>query len=158
MSTVFSVADWKFQVDTRSTAEHTVKNSTDHCLCAYCRNYYETVDLAYPRLRQVLGKFGITMEGPSELMPLEPAIVLACYRVKGKILQSGDTRIYVDDVRIFPEAGDEESFLLWVGAMALPWVQEEPMEDVLSPANEPEFLDRMARKWMELTEEDLICS
>lgn len=155
---VLTVADWQFRVDVDATEKWTLQNSTDHCLCAYCRNYYETVDLAHPRLRSVLGTFGITLEGPSELMPLEPTVLLACYRVQGTILQSGNTRIHVDNVRIFPEVGDEESFLLWIGAMELPWVQNEPVEEVLSPANEPGFLDRMARKWMELTELDLIVS
>lgn len=155
---VLTIADWKFRADIAATTERTILNSTDHCLCAYCRNYYETVDLAHPRLRQVLGKFGIIMEGPSEVMPLEPTVLLACYRVQGEILQYGTTRICVDDVRIFPEPGDGESFLLWVGAMELPWVQDEAVEDVMSPANEPEFLDRMARKWMELTEEDILYS
>lgn len=155
---VLTIADWQFQVDPVSTTQRTIQNSTDHCLCAYCRNYYDTVDAAHPRLRQVLGKFGITMEGPSEVMPLEPTIILACYRVQGQILRKGETRIYVDNVRLFPEEGDDESFLLWVGAMELPWVQDEPVEDVLSPANDPEFLERMARKWMALTEEDIVFS
>ncbi len=155
---VVTIADWQFRVDAHSTTERTIRYSTDHCLCAYCRNYYETVDMSHPRLRPVLGKFGITMEGPSEVMPLEPNVVLACYRVTGEIIRKGETRIYVDDVRIFPESGEEGTFLLWVGAMVLPWMQDEPMEDVLSPANEPEFLERMARKWMELTEDDLIFS
>lgn len=155
---VLTITDWQFRVDVPSTTEHTIRNSMDHCLCAYCRNYYETVDLAQPRLRKVLGKFGITMEGPSEVMPLEPTVILACYRVQGEILQWGNTRIYVDDVPIFPEAGDRDSFLLWIGAMELPWTQAEPVEEVLSPANEPEFLDRMARKWMELTEEEIVFS
>lgn len=154
----FSIADWQFRVDTAATAERTIRNSLDHCLCGYCRNYYETVDRAHPRLCAVLGKFGISLEGPSELMPLEPNVILACYRVQGQILHQGNTRIFVDDVRIFPEAGDENSFFLWIGAVVVPWVQDEPMEDVLSPANEPEFLDRMALKWMELTEEETILS
>lgn len=155
---ILSIADWKFRVDVASTTERTIQNSLDHCLCPYCRNYYETVDITHPRLRQVLGKFGIAMEGPSEIMPLEPDVILACYRVQGAIEQFGETRIYLDEVRIFPEAGDQTSFFLWVGALTLPWVQEEAMEDVISPANEPEFLERMARKWLELTETDLILS
>lgn len=155
---LLTIADWKFLVDPDSTTARTISYSTDHCLCAYCRNYYDTVSSAYPMVCKVLGKFGIALEGPNEVMPLEPNVILACYRVTGEILQKGNTRLHVDGVGIFPEPGEEGTFLLWVGAMILPWVQDEPMEDVISPANQPEFLDRMTRKWLELTEEDLIMS
>ena len=153
-----AIADWAFRVNTTATLERTTSYSTDHCLCAYCRNYYENMDGANPRLRGVLDKFGIYMEGPCEVMPLEGNVILACYRVDGEILSFGKTHIFVDDVRIFPEAGENGTFLFWIGAMVLPWTQDEPMEDVLSPANEPEFLDRMARKWMELTDSDFMLS
>lgn len=155
---IITIADWEFDIDTAATTVRTMQYSTDHCTCAYCRNYYETVDLAQPRLRQVLGKFGITMEGPCELMPLEPNIMLACYRVDGSIIRFGKTRIYVDDVRLTPEPSDNGTFLLWVGEMVLPWHQQEAMEDVISPANQPEFLERMAQKWAELNESDFILS
>lgn len=158
MTDILTIADWRFRVDISATTHQTVLYSTDHCLCAYCRNYYETVDLAHPRLRQVLAKFGIQLEGPCEVMPLEPDVILACYRVTGSILKKGNLHLYVDDVQLFPEEENADSFLLWVGAMELPWVQEEKAEDVLSPANEPEFLDRMARKWLELTGGELIFS
>jgi len=153
-----TIADWEFSVDTEATLIRTMQYSTDHCTCAYCRNYYEAVDLAQPRLRPVLGKFGIALEGPCELMPLEPNIMLACYRVDGNIRKQGQTHIYVDDVRITPEAGEDGTFLLWVGEMALPWLQEENMEDVISPANQPEFMDRMAEKWAQLHEDDYMIS
>lgn len=153
-----TIADWEFSVNVDATLEHTTKNSTDHCTCAYCRNYYESVDIAHPRLRPVLAKFGIALEGPSELMPLEPTLMLACYRVHGEIFHRGEARIHVDDVPLIPEPEGKGTFLLWVGEMALPWLQEEAMEDVISPANQPDFLERMARKWMELTASDLILS
>ena len=146
---IITIADWEFDVDPEATLIRTMQYSTDHCTCAYCRNYYETIDEVQPRLRPVLGKFGIAMEGPCELMPLEPNIMLACYRVDGAILKSGQTRIFVDDVRIAPEPGENGTFLLWVGEVVLPWNQNEPMEDVISPANQPEFLDRMAKKVLE---------
>ena len=141
-----TIADWEFSVDTEATLIRTMQYSTDHCTCAYCRNYYEAVDQAQPRLRAVLGKFGIAMEGPCELMPLEPNIMLACYRVDGAIARHGQTHIYVDDVRITPETEKDGTFLLWIGEMVLPWLQTEPVEDVISPANQPEFLERMAKK------------
>lgn len=158
MMEVLSIADWRFRVDIAATQEHTLRNSLDHCLCPYCRNFYENLDFAQPRLRQVLAKFGVLAEGPSEVMPLEHNVILACYRVTGSIQNMGKLRLYVDDVQLFPEPSDEGSFLLWVGAMELPWTQEEAPEDVISPANQPEFLDRMAAKWLELTEADTIYS
>ena len=42
---------------------------------------------------------------------------------------------------------DDETFLLWVGEMRLPWLQTEAVEDVVSPANLPEFLSRMQEVW-----------
>lgn len=158
MAVTITIADWEFSVDTEATLIRTMQYSTDHCTCAYCRNYYETLDMAHPRLRPVLGKFGIAVEGPCELMPLEPNVMLACYRVDGTIISRGQTRIYVDDVSITPEEGENGTFLLWVGEMVLPWIQEEAMEDVISPANQPEFLERMAQKWAQLHEDDYIIS
>ena len=46
------------------------------------------------------------------------------------------------------ETADETSFFLWAGEMLLPWLQEEPEEDVISPANLPEFLLRMEEVWL----------
>ena len=126
-------------------------------MCAYCRNYYETVDLAHPTLRPFLKQFGAVIEGPSEVMPLEPTLVLVCYRITGQILQTG-TKIHVDGVPIHPEPGDGETFLLWAGQMQLPWAQNEPEEDVISPANQPEFLQRMQEKWAQLNGFEIIYS
>ena len=153
-----SIADWQFRVDRDSTQDYTMKCSTDHCLCPYCRNFYETVDAAHPRLRSVLDGFGIFLDGPCEVMPLEHNLILAAYRITGTIAQTGKLRLYVDDVPLIPEAGENGTFLLWVGPMELPWTQEIAPEDVISPANEPEFLERMAAKWMELSGDDRISS
>ena len=40
-------------------------------------------------------QFGVNLEGPSELMPFEPTLMLACYRVDGQILQWGKTPLSV---------------------------------------------------------------
>ena len=149
------LADWHFSVDTDATASHTLKCAADHCLCAYCRNFYEMVDVAHPTLRPFLARFGITLEGPSELMPLEPTLMAAAYRVTGEILSVGTVPLHVDGVPVRPEPADNGTFFLWIGEMTLPWVQEEDMDEVLSPANQPDFLDRMAKKvlqWYPLSE------
>ena len=145
---VITLADWQFSVDREATLKNSAGCFIDHCTCAYCRNYYETVDKAHPRLRPVLDKFGIHLNGPSEVMPFEPTLVAACYRVIGRIEKVGTALLYVDDVPLRPESADAESFFLWVGEMELPWLQEEDMDDVVSPANTPDFLDRMMQRWL----------
>jgi hypothetical protein len=80
-------------------------------------------------------------------MPFEPTLMLACYRVDGQILQWGKAQLSVNGIMILPEAGDERTFLLWVGEIRLPWLQKEAVEDVVSPANLPEFLSRMQEIW-----------
>ena len=153
-----TLADWIFEVDTAATAAYTLKCSTDHCTCAYCRNYYETIDMAHPTLRPFLRRFGILAEGPSEVMPLEPTLVMAGYRVTGRILTRGKARMHADHVPVHIEESDEGTFLLWVGEMELPWNQPEPMDDVISPANQPEFLLRMNDKWAQLNGVEVIYS
>lgn len=144
---ILKLGDWRFRVDVEATAERTRKYSFEHCECGYCKNYYEAIDVAYPELRQVMEHFGVNLEGPCELMPFEPTLMLACYRIDGQILQWGKSQLSVKGVTILPEAGDAETFLLWVGEVRLPWLQKEAVEDVVSPANLPEFLERMQEVW-----------
>ena len=145
---ILEAGDWRFRVDVEKTLERTSKYSFEHCQCSYCMNFYDAIDQAHPALRPVMEQFGINLEGPSELMPFEPTLMMACYRVDGQILQWGKSSMFVDGIPIVPETGDEETFLLWVGEMEIPWLQNEAMEDVVSPANLPEFLDRMRKVWL----------
>ena len=144
---ILKLADWRFRVNVEATAERTRKYSYEHCQCSYCKNFYDAIDVAYPELRSVMESFGINLEGPSELMPFEPTLMLACYRVDGEILQCGKSQLFVKGVQLLPEAYDEKTFLLWVGEVKLPWLQQEKVEDVVSPANLPEFLERMQEIW-----------
>ena len=144
---ILKLGDWRFRVDVEATAERTRKYSYEHCQCGYCKNFYDAIDVAYPELREVMEHFGVNLEGPCELMPFEPTLMLACYRVDGQILQWGKSQLSVKGVTLLPEAGDEETFLLWVGEVRLPWLQEESEEEVVSPANLPEFLERMREIW-----------
>ena len=156
---ILTLLDWRFQVDVDATLIHTTKNSANHCNCAYCRNYYEAADRCYPELRSFLGQFGVNMDGPSELMPFTPTLMLACYRVHGKVLQWGREELRVKHIPILPESGDDNnSFFLWVGEMELPWLQEEDMDEVVSPANLPEFLERMQEVWLQRHGETLFYS
>ena len=145
---ILKFGDWKFRVDVEATKERTRKYSYEHCQCGYCKNFYDAIDIAYPELRPVMEHFGVHLEGPCELMPFEPTLMLACYRVDGQILQWGRSSLSVRGITILPEAGDESTFLLWVGEVQLPWLQKEPVEEVVSPANLPEFLERMQEVWL----------
>ena len=144
---ILTFGDWQFDVDVDATRERTRKYSFEHCECGYCKNFYEVIDQAHPHLRPALDTFGINPEGPCELMPFEPTLMLACYRVDGQILKWGQSQMYASGIPLIPEDGDSETFLLWVGEMPIPWVQAELPEDVVSPANLPEFLERMQTVW-----------
>ncbi len=145
---ILEFGDWRFDVDVDATRKRTSEYSFEHCQCSYCKNFYEAVDQAYPHLRSALDLFGIQLEGPSELMPFEPTLMLACYRVDGRILQWGRSNIYARGVPVLPEACDDKTFLMWVGEIRIPWLQEEKVEDVVSPANLPEFMERMEEVWL----------
>lgn len=144
---ILKAADWQFQVDVPLNRKKTREYSLDHCNCYYCQNYYDTVEEAYPALCAFLGEFGVSMHGPVEVMPFEPTLFLACYRVQGKILNWGKTPLIADGIAIVPEYRDEETFHLWAGEMKLPWVQTIRAEEVESPANLPEFMERMQEIW-----------
>ena len=155
---IISLGDWRFRVDADATGEYTTRCSLDHCTCPYCQNFYENMDRVSPTLRPVLSKFGIYLNGPCEVMPFEPTLVAACYRVTGQILSRGEAFLHVDDVPLRPEEADEDTFFLWIGPVELPWTQPEAMEDVISPANQPEFLDRMMLRWLQWSQEEEIPS
>jgi hypothetical protein len=155
---VISLADWQFSVDVDATLAYTHKCSLDHCTCPYCQNFYENMDRAEPSLRPVLSKFGVYLHGPCEVMPFEPTLVAACYRITGQIIHSGISRLHINGVSLRPEGADETSFFLWVGPMELPWTQIEDMDEVISPANQPEFMDRMMLRWLKWAEHEDIPS
>lgn len=147
------LADWVFSVDEIATRDYTHKCSLDHCTCPYCENFYENADSSHPNLRPVLDRFGIFLNGPCEVMPFEPTMVAAAYRVTGQILSRGEAYLHIEDVPLRPEPGDEKTFLLWIGPLELPWTQEEDMFEVLSPANQPEFMERMMERLLLWAEE-----
>lgn len=152
---ILEIDGWKFDVDLTATMQYSAKEAADHCDCAYCRNFYATVDDTYPNLRPFLAQFGINVEAPEELMPFEPTNVLCCYAVEGKILQFGKNITRIHGITIYGENPDDAMinvgckapyFILSVGPMELPWVLDENVDGVMSPANEPSFLRRMVDK------------
>lgn len=143
---LLKINDWEFDIDLEATREHSSFAAQDHCTCPYCENYYRTVRSCYPALIPFLKGFGLDIDGPVEMYPFEPTLYLAGYRVRGEILRVGLSPMMVDGVPVSAEPKEDRCFLLEVGEMALPWVMAENPEDVISPANEPEFLERMYRK------------
>lgn len=143
---VLQIDDWVFRVDLEKTREHSSFVSSEHCTCGYCENYYRAVNLTYPSLRPFLARFGVMIEGPSEMYPIEPTLCLAGYRVFGEIQTYGKGPIMIEGVPVTAEPVDGVHFMLEVGEMPLPWVLDEDMDEVVSPANEPEFLEKMYRK------------
>lgn len=141
-----TVDDWIFEIDPVKTREHSEFAVRSHCTCGYCENYYRAVDLVYPNLRAFLDRFFVEIEGPSEMYPFEPTQCLLAYKVCGQIRKAGIGPVMVDGVPVMGEVLDGETFKLEVGELELPWVLDEDPEEVLSPANEPEFLERMYRK------------
>ena len=128
----FDLADWRIQVDVEATRKFTTDNADDHCDCAYCRNFYESLPQTYPGLCVALSRLGINPMGPSELMPFTPELYLACYRLRGSILRWGKSQLAVGNIPIVLEAGEDGSFLLWAGELALPWIQREAAQEVLN--------------------------
>lgn len=140
------INDWIFDIDLGKTREHSSFASSDHCCCGYCENYYRAVTLVYPALKPFLKQFGLEIDGPVEMYPVEPTLYLAGYRVTGRILQAGASPMMVNGVPVTAVPVDERYFMVEAGEMPLPWVLREDMDEVISPANEPEFLEKMYRK------------
>lgn len=139
------IDDWVFEIDSDRTKEHSSFALRSHCSCGYCENYYRAADQAYPNLRGFLDRFFLELEGPSEMYPIEPTLCLLGYKVFGRIIRVGNGPIMIDGIPVMGEILDEDTFKLEVGEMVLPWILEEDMDEVISPANEPEFLDKMYR-------------
>ena len=71
----------------------------------------------------------------------------------------GTDALAAEGVSIAPERAEEDgSFFLWVGEMELPWLQPEDPKEVVSPANLPEFMERMREMWLLRHEQENICS
>lgn len=164
MNTLLVIDGWTFSVDLATTMEYSAGEAEGHCECAYCRNFYSAVDGVYPNLRPFLAQFGLDIEAPEELMPFEPTHYRAAYAVKGEILRHGSQPINVDGLTVRPEAGEGtyETWPAWfnlsVEGLKLPWVLNEPMEEVLSPANAPAFLERMLDKLLGSEPEEIVIS
>lgn len=149
---ILQIGDWKFDIDMTRTFEYSAKEAAEHCDCAYCRNFYAAVDGEYPSLRPFLAQFGLNIEAPEEQMPYDldgKMYYDSTFLVFGEILQAGEKEILEGDVSIRPVFWDDSRFALDIGTVVLPWVLEEPLEDTVSPANLPSFLQKMWQKLLD---------
>lgn len=142
---ILKIDDWIFHIDPVKTMEHSSFAFRSRCTCGYCENYYRAVELVCPELCSFLEQFYNHVQGPSEMFPFEPTLCLLGYKVFGQILQFGHGPMMVCGIPVMPRPMEGELFMLEVGEIALPWVLEEDMDEVVSPANEPEFLENMYR-------------
>ena len=164
---VVHLADWEMDVNVSLTMEISAEQARDHCQCGYCRNFYQTIDRTCPNLRSFMAGFGVDIEAPDGLCPFEPTIYEATYIIQGQILRKGTVPLYVDTIPMTiktEEGSDLETehpspyFTVTFGLIELPWVLDESMDDVISPANDPEYMQRMQRKLLERLSADNVYS
>lgn len=152
---LFTVDDWVFDVDVEATQNYTQGNLKDHCTCGYCRNFYTTVDQYYPNLRPFLKQFCADVEAPVDFLPIEPALCVVSFAVCGNVVHIGSGPIVLDGCDLIVETQQDVDYMLscpqpWfvftTDYLQLPWVLDEDPDEVISPANEPECLERMWKK------------
>ena len=165
---IVQIGDWIFDVDISKTMAYSASVWEDHCLCGYCRNFYETLNGTYPQLRIFLEKFGMNSLTPEEMSPIEPTLCIASYCICGKIIQHGIYPIDIGGVVLTASTQEENPeytpnfgekfFVLTTGLLDLPWVLDEDMDEVISPANEPEYMQRMMNRLLENADYDSVIS
>lgn len=152
---IVCVGQWRFDVDIAATMSYSEGVWREHCLCGYCRNFYETLNLTYPQIGAFLNQFGMNPLTPEELMPFEPTLCTVSYCISGRVLQQGRGLIDLGGVTFsvgHPEDFDFDTsctspyFVLTSGFLELPWALDEDMDEVISPANEPEYLQKMSER------------
>lgn len=158
---IVQVSDWTFDVDLSATMAYSAGIWEDHCTCGYCRNFYETLNAAYPQLRMFLEKFGMNALTPEEMSPIEPTLCMASYCISGTIVKRGMYPIDIDGVVLSVRSQEQSDympscsrpfFVFNTGLLDIPWTLDEDKDEVVSPANEPEYLQRMMNRLLENAE------
>lgn len=160
---ILAIGDWVLEVAVETNMEYSSKQAAEHCSCGYCRNFYQAIDSTYPNVRPFLAQFGLNVEGPDELSPFEPTIYEATYVVNGSILQEGTSCLVVNGIPVRIECAEDADldterpmpyFAMTIGLMELPWVLDEPMDEVVSPANEEAYMRRMWKKLLKRADQE----
>ncbi len=115
------------------------------CDCGYCRNYYKTFKPSYPESSKLLEFFGLAVDFPLEIMPLEydklknEMEYLAYYPVKGKI-DEDSISLNLEELEIRFLKGNQENnpcpnpkmeepyLLIEISGIRLAWVLDEEAE------------------------------
>lgn len=130
--------------DYKLTKEYRYKYESQ-CVCAYCRNYYRSFKVKYPKTSEFLEEFGLDVNFPLEAMPLEydklndKMEYTIYYTVKGSMIEDGYvSTLEALDIIIFkglnmdnpcPNPKMEEPYLLIeLSGVKLPWLLEEGVE------------------------------
>ena len=154
---ILSLDDWQFNIDLEQTMDRSAAEVSDHCTCAYCRNFYAEVDHVCPTLRPLLSQFGLELEAPDVLYPYDISDERMCYEGKyvvfGQIIRYGRHGFDCHGADLMPMEDDESlvdepHFVLSLEGLNLAWVLNEPMGEVISPANEPSFLEKMWQRFV----------
>ena len=149
---VFNIQGWSFDIDLDATKAYSEELCVDHCECGYCKNYYQALPDSYPSFFAFLDGLGINHEGPVDFLPVEPTLCIVSYPICGKVIRYGNKHIELDSVSISVQESTELDytlsckepyFVVTTNALVLPWLLEEDRDEVISPANEPECLERM---------------
>lgn len=150
---ILKIADWVFDIDMERTMAYSAAEAAEHCDCAYCRNFYASVDDTYPELRPFLAQFGIDIGAPYALYPYDAHQNMIWYEgeyiVFGSILRRGKIPIFDSGMCLMEPVSEDEYdipqpyFVLSMEGAEMFWILPEPMAEVLSPANEPSFLKKM---------------
>ena len=114
-----------FDVDLERTRAYYQSNTL--CTCAYCRYYRENVRQRYPKLTELLERFGVDAARPDETEPYEQDGMIEYaavhYTVSGSILAGGKEELRLRD-------GDELDLIFQnggkLGKLACPNEQQEP--------------------------------
>ena len=155
---IIHIDDWKFHAFSVSNRRFYAQKLEDHCDCAWCRNFYQSVDSAYPDLRPFLEQFGVHLNAPSEMIAFSPTLCTCYYVVCGDILEQGSADIVINGITVSPLTKEEAlvntdmegpTYFLQVGTLSLPWVLEEPMEQADSPAKGKNMIQRLLRRWID---------
>ena len=165
---IVQVSDWVFEVDVSATMAYSAHVWEDHCTCGYCRNFYETLDGEYPSLMPFLKQFGMNSLTPEEMSPVEPTLCMVSSCISGTIVKRGIYPVDTGEV-VFTVSTHEENplyelpfgkpfFVLTTGLLELHWVLDEDMNEVISPANEPEYMQRMMNRLLENTDLEILLS
>lgn len=148
---ILKIDDWQFDIDMERTMAYSAAEAAEHCDCAYCRNFYAVVDRDCPELRPFLAQFGLDVEAPEELECFDAqgwVRYVGSYAVFGRIQRFGKRPFVVGSGEILPALNadfdlGEPSFILTLDGLEILWSLDEPFEEVVSPANEPSFIQKM---------------